>query len=39
MRVRVQAGTPIHECGRCGARFGERLAVEALDDAVEARHR
>jgi hypothetical protein len=39
MRVRVQAGTPIHECGLCGARFGERLAVEALDDAEVARQR
>lgn len=36
VRVRVAAGVPIHECGLCGARFGDRTAIEALDDADEA---
>lgn len=39
MRVRVEAGTPIHECALCGARFGDRRAVEAVEDAEEARAR
>jgi hypothetical protein len=36
MRVRVVDGTPIHECGLCSARFGERAAVESLEHAEEA---
>jgi hypothetical protein len=36
MRVVVVGGAPIHECGLCGARFGDRLAVEAIADAEEA---
>lgn len=39
MRVRVESGSPIHECGLCGSRFGERQAVEAIADAEEAVHR
>jgi len=39
MAVRVVDGAPVHECGLCGARFGARLAVEALADAEEARQR
>ncbi len=39
MRVRVVDGGPVHECGLCGARFGERRSVEALADADEARGR
>lgn len=39
MRVCVVDGAPVHECGLCGAHFGERLAVETLHDAEEARHR
>lgn len=39
MHVRVADGIPIHECGLCGARFGERIAVERLDDAEEAKAR
>ncbi len=37
MRAHIVAGACIHECGLCGARFGERHAVEALADAEEAR--
>jgi len=29
----------VHECCLCFARFGERLAVESLHDAEEARLR
>jgi Zn ribbon nucleic-acid-binding protein len=39
MSVRVADGIPIHECGLCGAHFGERRVVETLDDAEEARQR
>ncbi|MBL8751135.1 MAG: hypothetical protein JNK78_18400 [Planctomycetes bacterium] len=39
MRVRVAGGTPIHECALCGARFGDRDAIEALADAEEAKAR
>jgi hypothetical protein len=39
MTARVVDGAPVHECGLCFARFGERRAVEALDDAEEARLR
>lgn len=39
MHVRVADGTPIHECGLCGARFGEPQAVAGFDDADEARSR
>ena len=39
MSVRVADGVPIHECGLCGAHFGERRVVESLDDAEEARQR
>ncbi len=39
MRVRVVAGSPVHECGLCGARFGDRWAVASLRDAEEARGR
>lgn len=39
MRVIVAAGAPIQECGLCGARFGDRIAIERLDDAEEARRR
>jgi hypothetical protein len=39
MKVRVVDGAPVHECCLCFARFGERLAVEALHDAEEARLR
>jgi hypothetical protein len=39
MRVRVVDGATVHECGLCGARFGVRLAIEALDDADAARER
>lgn len=39
MKVRVVDGAPVHECGLCFARFGERRAVESLHDAEEARQR
>jgi hypothetical protein len=39
MRVRIVDGAPIHECGMCGARFGERAAVESLTFAEEAAER
>lgn len=39
MRVRVVGGASIHECGLCRARFGERSAIEALDDVDEAEQR
>lgn len=39
MTVRLDGGTPIHECGLCGARFGDRRTIEAIDDAEEARAR
>jgi hypothetical protein len=39
MRVRVVDGSPVHECGLCGARFGDRRAVTSLGDAEEARLR
>lgn len=39
MRVRVVDGSPVHECGLCGARFGDRRAVTSLGDAEEARGR
>lgn len=39
MSVRVADGVPIHECGLCGAHFGERRVVERIDDAEEARQR
>jgi hypothetical protein len=39
MAVRVLDGAPVHECGLCGARFGDRAAVASLQDADEARTR
>lgn len=39
MRVRAVDGAPVHECGLCGAHFGERLAIESLAAAEEARDR
>lgn len=39
MRVRTAAGASIHECGLCGARFGDRRAIEALADREEAQER
>jgi hypothetical protein len=36
MHVRVVDGASVHECGLCGARFGERHAVRGLDDADDA---
>ncbi len=39
MKVRVVDGAPVHECGLCFARFGERRAIEAIGDAEEARLR
>ncbi len=39
MRVRVADGSPVHECGLCGARFGARIVVDRLDDAEEAKGR
>lgn len=39
MRVRVVDGAPIHECGLCGARFGDRAAIERLEDTEEATRR
>ena len=39
MRVHVVDGSPVHECGMCGARFGARVAVEALAFADEAKLR
>ena len=39
MLVRTDAGAPIHECGLCGARFGERVLIEAIEDAEQARER
>ncbi|MBL8752969.1 MAG: hypothetical protein JNK15_06665 [Planctomycetes bacterium] len=33
MRVRVVDGASVHECGLCGARFGDRRAVTSLNDA------
>lgn len=39
MRVRTAGGAPIHECGLCGARFGDRRAIETLEDQEQARQR
>lgn len=39
VRVQTVAGAPVHECGLCGARFGDRWAVEAIDDRDQARER
>lgn len=39
MRVRVVDGSVVHECGLCGAQFGERRAVEAATGRDEARER
>lgn len=39
MLVRTAGGAPIHECGLCGARFGDRQAIEALADEEQARAR
>lgn len=39
MHVQVVDGAAVHECGMCGARFGDRGAVEALGDAEEAAQR
>lgn len=39
MRVRTAAGTAVHECGLCGARFGDRWAIDALDDLEQAEAR
>jgi hypothetical protein len=37
MHVHVVDGACIHVCGLCGARFGDRRAVQSLQDADEAR--
>lgn len=39
MRVQMVDGAAIHACGLCGARFGDRAAVDAVADAEEARQR
>ncbi len=39
MRVRTTDGAPVHECGLCGARFGDRQAIETLADQEQARER
>lgn len=39
MRVRLVRGVPVHECGMCGARFGDRWALAEIDDAEAAAER
>ncbi len=39
MRVRLVDGVPVHECGLCGAEFGDRAVLAALEDAATARER
>lgn len=39
MRVRTGAGAPVHECGLCGARFGDRRAIGEIEDQEQARER
>lgn len=39
MRVRTAGGAVVHECGMCGARYGERRVVHGIELAEEARAR